>query len=222
MKKEIFFCLLSITSIATYAVPINHFHDNRSHSHPLPIEKVSHKHDNGAIGSIKNNALIELDDMQFIAIPASAFTGQNSNRKSLNNKKNGYTGNSTGTTRYFKNKLFAPVNIPHKAVVTLLYCRGSSVSHARTVFRLRRNEPQQANIEIANVKTSLDDGGFESMTSRIRSNNKIDNYRYNYYLVAEHLSREGYIPSCELNNTGCSVNTCSIGYIIPFKQPVFQ
>jgi len=154
----------------------------------------------------------------FISIPASAFSGENSDNS---RETFGYQGNKTGTTRHFNVVLYAPVNLPHGASVTSFKCGGSSAENTRTAFRLRRNEPQQQNVELANVKTSLD-AGFEFMSTKGLRNEKIDNENYNYYIVAEVL-RLNVTPSirgwCQDNpsspkTTECSVNSCSIGYTI--------
>jgi len=158
-------------------------------------------------------SMANADTRGFISIPASAFSGENSDTP------HGYQGNESGTTRHFNVILFAPVNLPHRASVTSFKCGGSSAVDTRTVFRLRRNEPQQQNVEIANVKTSLEDAGFEFMSTNIIRNEKIDNEKYNYYIVAEVL-RSGITPPtrgwCSDNpkRTECSVNSCSIGYTI--------
>ena len=162
------------------------------------------------------------DTRGFISIPASAFSGENSDTGSDTTDGEetfGYQGNESGTTRHFNVVLYAPVNLPHGASVTLFKCGGSSAKNTRAAFRLRRNEPQQQNVEIANVKTSLEGAGFEFMSTHSIRNEKIDNEKYNYYIVAEVL--KSHVNPSDRARCGnpsklpeCSVNSCSIGYTI--------
>ena len=161
----------------------------------------------------------------FVSIPAAAFTAKDSDTHYSNgnagasSSKNthGYIGNKSGTTRSFNGFLYAPVNLPHGATVTSFSCGGSSAKNTRTVFKLRRNEPQQENVDMARVTTSLEDSGFEFINSLNIRSAKVDNQKYNYYIVA-HILKLGHNPSITpycITGTEvpeCSVNFCNIGY----------
>lgn len=143
----------------------------------------------------------------FLSIPASAFTS----RQVLGVA--GYDGNESGTARFFGNNnfvMFAPVHLPHRARVTSLSCGGRAPSNQiQIIFTLRRNQPQQANVDMATTSTDFAQTGFQfvSTTSIVRP--VINNQRFNYYLVA--LARHFDVGLCP----SCSVGFCSIGYTGP-------
>ena len=161
----------------------------------------------------------------FVSIPAAAFTAKDSDTYysngnaggSASKNTHGYIGNKSGTTRSFNSFLYAPVNLPHGATVTSFSCGGSLAKNTRTVFMLRRNEPQQENVNMVQVNTSLEGSGFEFIKSLGIRSAKVDNQKYNYYIVARIL-KLGYRPSTTpYCTTGtktpeCSVGFCSIGY----------
>ena len=120
----------------------------------------------------------------FLSIPSSGFTPLNS--EGTGNA--GYSGNQTGTARLFAGSflMLAPVNLPHGATVTSMRCGGRAPSSDfRIVFTLRRNEPQQANVDMATVMTTLGQTTFQFVdTSSITSPVIADNASFNYYIVA--------------------------------------
>ena len=157
----------------------------------------------------------------FLSIPASAFTGQDGGHAVY-----GYEGNITGTSRSFNVRVFAPVNLPHGAYVTSLQCGGRAYFHRSIVFHLRRNEPQQANVDMATVKTSLDGTGFEFVNTNSITSGEINNSKYNYYIVAEiedtrdNPNTAAFCPNKPVPDpllpkiSECRVNFCSIGYTL--------
>lgn len=148
----------------------------------------------------------------FVSVPASAFSG-------ITDGGNlGYHGNESGTARFFNVKMFAPVNLPDGTTVTSLKCGGRAFFKHRIAFTLRRNEPQQANVDLATTKTSLNGTGFEFVnTNRIQSG-RINNERFNYYIIAEIEDPRVTPPTkafCPDNSKGipeCTVGFCSVGY----------
>lgn len=167
---------------------------------------------------------VALAQMNYLAIPSSGFTPRNSTtvvnplRGTLETR--GHTGNASGTARFFGDnvQMFAPVNLPHGSTVISLDCAGRAPRLSRKIdFYLRRNEPQQANVDMAGVFLDLDVTSFQNKsTSRIDSP-VIDNRRFNYYIVAE-MSGVGntIISECPT----CSVNRCTIGYaMLPDTDP---
>ena len=144
----------------------------------------------------------------FVSIPASAFTP-----RQVKNNLGGYDGNVTGTARMFTENsfsMFAPVSLPHGASVTSLSCGGQdSFSNVRLKFTLRRNEPQQANVDMGTVSTSFEQTGFQFLSTTSIVEPVIDNRRFNYYVVAETQHEDvGFCP-------GCSVAFCAIGFTAP-------
>lgn len=148
----------------------------------------------------------------FVSVPASAFSG-------ITDGGNlGYQGNESGTARFFNVKMFAPVDLPDGTTVTSFKCGGRAFFEHRIAFTLRRNEPQQANVDLATIKTSLNGTGFEFInTNRIKSG-RINNERFNYYIMAEIENPKVTPPTkafCPDNSKGipeCSVGFCSIEY----------
>lgn len=151
----------------------------------------------------------------YIAIPASGFTPRNSTtvegplRGTVETL--GHTGNATGTARFFGDNsvMFAPVNLPHGSTVVSLACAGKApTKRVRIFFSLRRNEPQQANVDMAGVGTKWDDTSFEFISTSRISSPVIDNQKFNYYIVAG-LNSTNDIDECRT----CLVNKCTIGYV---------
>ncbi len=148
----------------------------------------------------------------FVSVPASAFSGENENG-GLSSQSN-----LSGTARHFNVKMFAPVSLPDGVTVISLQCGGRAFFKRQIAFTLRRNEPQQQNVDIAILKTSLDGTGFEFVeTSNIQSA-EVDNSKFNYFLVAE-IEDPNVVPPtrafCPNNAAGvpeCSVGFCRIGY----------
>ncbi len=140
---------------------------------------------------------------EFLSIPSSGFTPQSSDR--------GYSGNNSGTARYFEKSffMFAPVNLPHRATVTSLLCGASTgANNYRIQFTLRRNEPQQANVNMATVLTTYAHSGFQFVSSNAVNAPVVDNATYNYYVVAELQSSTDEFPQCP----HCSIGFCRVGY----------
>lgn len=142
----------------------------------------------------------------YLTIPSSGFTAQNS--------EGGYESNATGTTRFFAQSslMLAPVNLPHGAMVTSLYCGGlAPVTDLRLVFTLRRNAPQVANVDLITVATSYAGIGFERAGSVFVDEPEVDDRRFNYYIIAEVDNQVGanLCPTCALYY-------CRIGYTDPY------
>lgn len=163
------------------------------------------------------------DYKSFISIPIAAFSLQESGASSFTNR---YEGNDTGTSRYFISKMFAPVNLPHRSIVTSFSC---GTNNATTNFILRRNEPEQANKDMAFLKVV--GGPFISLSYRVLSTTKIsspgiDNSKFNYYIVAKHDPFTIVLPGAPSNGGGFCENTtcgnirfCRIGYTVAGNKP---
>ena len=146
---------------------------------------------------------------QFLSIPSSGFTPRES--EALGGES--YSGNISGTARRFAKsiEMFAPVNLPDGATVTSLRCGGSESSpDLRIRFRLRRNEPQQANVDMATVHTGVPGTGFQFRTTTSITQPVVTNSTFNYYIIADLESLTSEFPQCPL----CSVGFCQIGYTI--------
>ncbi len=146
---------------------------------------------------------------QFISIPSSGFTPM----WSYSNGRISYKGNVTGTARQFAGShiMFAPANLPHGSVVTSFKCGGKhpSVDAGKAIeFVLRRNEPQQANVDMATIATEPTRSGFQLVSTTSIDSGKVDNNRFNYYVVASRISAtEEDFGDCEK----CVVGFCTIG-----------
>lgn len=144
----------------------------------------------------------------FLSIPASAFTPVETQ-----GTRGGYGGNETGTSRSFTNRTFgmlAPVYLPHLATVTSMSCGGrDGGANVLVKFILRRNEPQQANVDMAVLATTFEQTGFQFLRSSSIAQPLINNERFNYYVVAEtrHID-VGFCPEC-------AVGFCRIGFTSP-------
>jgi hypothetical protein len=139
----------------------------------------------------------------FLSIPSSGFTPQTS--------EDGYSGNQSGTARFFQAGLlmFAPVNLPHGATVTSMRCGGRAPrSDFRIIFTLRRNEPQLANVDMATVMTTFEGIGFQFVGTSSITSPVVNNSRFNYYIVAEADAID--VGFC----TSCSIGFCRIGYTV--------
>jgi hypothetical protein len=140
---------------------------------------------------------------RFLSIPSSGFTPQTSEA--------GYGGNLTGTARFFEEGflMFAPVNLSHGATITSMRCGGRAPrSDFRIIFTLRRNEPQQANVDMATVMTTFEETGFQFVDTSSITSPVVNNNRFNYYIVAEADAID--VGFC----TDCSVGFCRIGYTV--------
>jgi hypothetical protein len=151
---------------------------------------------------------------RYLSIPSSAFTPQNS--------ADGYTGNDTGTNRTFPDtrevqRMFAPVHLPHEATVQSLWCGGHDMSENSFLrFTLRLNQPQQANVDMAVIETTLPDVGFKFPATFDITSPQVNNKDggFNYYVVAEAISVQvdGACPSC-------TVGFCRIAYTVDVPYP---
>lgn len=133
----------------------------------------------------------------YLSIPAVAFTPENSSQ--------GWIGNSSGTARNFgSRRMFAPVFLPHRAVVTGFFCGGYDAQNINAIrWILRRNSPQVANVDMAVIQTSFFDTGFLRGFTSVINSAEVSNQSYNYYVVAETTS----------GNCGdCTVAFCRITY----------
>jgi len=153
----------------------------------------------------------------FLAIPSSGFTPRNSTTVdrpfSGTVETLGYTGNKTGTARFFGDNdiMFAPVNLPHGSTVTELTCGGHApMLHRRVSFVLRRNEPQQANVNMAGLYPIFKSTSFQIKSTTSITSPIIDNRKFNYYIAAT-IDATNNIQNCR----GCSVNRCTIAYTLP-------
>ncbi len=158
---------------------------------------------------------------RYLSIPSSGFTPQSSEGFFIDDGS--YNGNTTGTARFFGGSfnMFAPVNLPHGMKVTSLHCGGGTSPIARLRFTLRRNEPQQANVDMAVIQLSGEEsGGFKFMETNSITSPVVNNFSFNYYIVAS--ANDGDVAPC----TNCSVGSCRIGYAPnavvsdPFPNPV--
>jgi len=124
--------------------------------------------------------------------------------------------NRTGTAHHFNAQMFAPVNLPHGDKVTSFQCGGSSFFNHSVVFTLRRNEPQQANVDMATVNTSLEGTGFEFVRTDAITEPVVNNSRFNYYIVVDvadtrdNPNVDDFCP--HLGSPKCTVGFCSIGH----------
>ena len=140
----------------------------------------------------------------YLSIPSSDFTPQNSDA--------GYEGNASGTARHFGAtgyQMTAPVNLPQDATVTSLRCGGAAAdSDLRLVFTLRRNQPQQANVDMAEVMTTFAGNGFQFVSTTSITSPEVDNGNFNYYIVAEAVHFD--VGFC---GSACSIGFCRVGFI---------
>lgn len=136
-----------------------------------------------------------------ITLASSAFTPQNSSQ--------GYTGNSSGTNRFFRESeiMFASVALPDDATVTFMRCGGQDVSSTRKIrFTLRRNQAQVANVDMASAESTDAAVGFQHLSDNTITSDLVNNSAYNYYVIAEVLG-----GTC----TTCSVGYCTFSYTSP-------
>jgi hypothetical protein len=121
----------------------------------------------------------------YLSIPSSGFTPQDAGKT---NVIESYDGNTSGTLRMFAKSyyMFAPVNLPHGATVTSMRCGGQSPKqkNQRIIFILRRNEPQQANVDMASIMTIFDETQFQFRDTTSITSPVVDNETFNYYIVA--------------------------------------
>lgn len=146
--------------------------------------------------------------LEYIAIPSSGF----SPKADFGNGRTAYDGNETGTVRFFMHNhiMFAPVSIPHNSIVTGFSCGGTNPTPRSSIkFTLRRNQPQQANVDMATAITDPTNNGFQFVSAGNIVSGRIDNQANNYYVVAKRVSEDESFRSCNK----CAVGFCSIRYI---------
>ena len=144
----------------------------------------------------------------YLSIPSSGFTPRAS--EGTVGSDAGYDGNQSGTARFFNGSfaMFAPVNLPDGATVNSMRCGGQVSTSNKISFTLRRNEPQQANVDMATVMSNVGDTGFQFLDTTSIESPTINNATFNYYIVAQADDFDvGVCPTC-------SVGFCRIGYTI--------
>lgn len=146
---------------------------------------------------------------QFLSIPSSSFTP----RASAAHISPSYDGNESGTSRLFGRSftMFAPLDVPNGATITSMRCGGRAPNSGhRVIFTLRRNEPQQANVDMAVVMTAFEENGFQFVDTNSVTSPVADNARFNYYIIA------AVNKSASANDVGfcpdCAVGFCRLGY----------
>jgi hypothetical protein len=93
-------------------------------------------------------------------------------------------------------------------------CGGQdATSDFKLQFILRRNWPQQANVDMATIESTFAATGFQFLTTTSITGPVIDNATYNYYIVATAIAFDvGVCP-------GCSVGFCRVGYTTDTPYP---
>lgn len=157
------------------------------------------------------------ETISYLSVPASGFTPRNSTtiKNPLRGTAEtlGYSGNVSGTARFFgdNDMMFAPVFLPHNAKVISFDCAGIAPKlNRRIIYVLRRNEPQQANVDMASIFTSFSETNFQFKSTISIQSPIVDNRKFNYYIVAS-ISATNEINECKT----CSVNRCTIGFVTP-------
>ena len=151
-------------------------------------------------------------DEGFLSIPASEFSG------------NGVGYNDTGTTTFIRTAAFAPVLLPDNAEVTFFSCGGTAKFRKEVIFTLRRNAPQQANVDMAVLQTGLDETGFVFLSTNEIEEGEVDNKQFNYFIAAEASKPADVQPNSralcnptnngvDLQSTECSIGFCRIGFV---------
>ena len=166
-------------------------------------------------------SIVLAQEVSYLAIPASSFTPRNSTtvKDPLRGTVEtlGYTGNISGTARFFgdNDSMFAPVNLRHGSTVISLTCGGMAPTpRVKIHYILRRNEPQQANVDMAGVAAKTGLTNFQTSSTNSIKEPVIDNKRFNYYIVATLLATND-IQECRT----CSINRCTIAYGYGLPQP---
>ena len=147
----------------------------------------------------------------FLSIPASEFSG------------NDVAYNDSGTTTFIRTAAFAPILLPDDATITFFGCGGRAAFRKEVIFTLRRNAPQQANIDMAVLQTGLDETGFVFLNTNEVVQGEVDNKLFNYFIVAEASKPDAVQPNSraiciptqngvDLKSTECSVGFCRVGY----------
>ena len=128
-----------------------------------------------------------------VSIPATAFTEQNSQSP---NQNGSYKGNASGTSRSFTGTMFAPINLPHGSIVTSFKCGAQPHGGSLVEFTLRRNEPQQANVDMAVITSAFSSvpplignkplglAEYQFINTSAITSSGIDNSKYDYYILA--------------------------------------
>jgi len=151
-------------------------------------------------------------DSGWLSVPAAAFNGERT------------FPNATGTAQFFRTTAVAPVILPDNATVTFMACGGRATFRKQIIFTLRRNEPQQENVDMAVLETSLNGTGFEFVSDNQIIDGAVDNSRFNYFIVADVNRPGGNSPGnreiCKVTSgptgvgTECSVGFCRLGYTL--------
>ena len=149
-------------------------------------------------------------DSGWLSLPAAAFSGA------------GAFPNATGTAQFFRTTAFAPVILPDNATVTFMACGGRAAFRKQIIFTLRRNEPQQENVDMVVLETALDATGFEFVSENQITDGAVDNRKFNYFIVADVSKPGGNSPGNRAvcantsgpggSGTQCLVGFCRLGY----------
>lgn len=141
------------------------------------------------LGMISSSALAN-----YVSIPATSFVGFE------------VSYNETGTAAFIRKQAFAPVHLPHGSKAQRFSCGVKAWPIKGFRISLRRNEPQQENIDMGAVNIDRgSNGGFKFLSSEVLIENGIDNRRYNYYLTVE------IQPKSETTGSICNGKECIIG-----------
>ena len=142
-----------------------------------------------------------------LSIPAIAFHGER------------VIYNNSGTAAFFRTKAFAPVFLPDGARAFSFTCGARTVFGKGITIKLRRNHPQQANVDMGVAEIPKGgDGNFKFVTVNRLTDGVIDNSRFNYYLIAETIPKSattGVVCNPAAGGTECLVAACRIGFFPP-------
>lgn len=164
-----------------------------------------------------------------VSIPATAFTEQNSQSS---NQKGSYKGNKSGTSRSFTGMMLAPINLPHGSIVTSFKCGAQPHDGSLVEFTLRRNEPQQANLDMGVITSAFSSvpplignkplglAEYQFISTTAITSGGIDNSKYNYYILASTIFPPvdllvGSTPpwsKCAVSKSCTSINFCNVSY----------
>jgi len=157
--------------------------------------------------------------MPFVSIPAPSFQpGRHAAPQNFLNE--------SGTAFHFHNTAFAPVFLPDGTLVTELKAGAhveSPTIGAKIV--LQRNEPQQANVEMAAVETSSTGNQFQFVSTTSIRERTINNERYSYYIVVD-LHRDSQVVDGPTDITvpgrgpeASSISFVRVGYRTDLQRP---
>jgi hypothetical protein len=138
--------------------------------------------------------------IEHVAVPAVAFVGKD------------VSYNETGTAAFFRQRAFAPLSLPDNAKLVGFDCGLRTFPIHGIKVSLRRNEPQQANVELDNLGIPKGgDGRFQFKSATQVSHPDVNNGKFNYYLVAEVLPKSANVSDI-CNGEECLVGACQVAY----------